>query len=63
MERVNGRFKNDVNGFTQELLALQKQIKLYPASYQVKQDDQDSLSQVLDELFEDRERFRDDIAT
>jgi hypothetical protein len=22
MERVNGRFKNDVNGFTQELLAL-----------------------------------------
>lgn len=63
MERVNGRFKNDVNGFTQELLALQKQIKLYPASYQVKQGDQDSLSQVLDELFEDRERFRDDIAT
>ena len=63
MERVNGRFKNDVNGFTQELLALSKQVKLYPASYQVKQDDRDSLSTMLDELFEDRERFRDDIAT
>ena len=63
-ERVSGRFKDDVAGFIKEVQKLSKTFKPITDPKLVVQNERraDSIPDLLDDLFDDRERFRDEIA-
>lgn len=65
-ERINGRFRKDAEGFAQELSRLAKQIEADQGNPDRVPVDgaaaNGGFSNLLDEIFADRDRFRDEIA-
>ena len=65
-ERINGRFRKDSEGFAHELARLAQQIEANQGSSDKVTVDSAAatgdFSHMLDELFADRDRFRDEIA-
>ena len=69
IERISGRFEDDADGFARELIRVSQSISKRQSSQEkqiivdhVKGESNSELGSLISDLYEDRERFRDEIA-